>query len=247
MPTVPVHDLVVHPREDDLVVATTTKELIQQGYLSDYIAYGPNTPDLTGVRQHGGDFNANASTILNVSSQSISLEGLTLTDDIVSHYRAYADGKKAIAFTPTVAYAKSLAHEFQMAGYDADYVCGFDNEERRDSVMSAYRENRLKILCNCEVLTKGYDSPDTEVGIMARPTRSLSLHIQMLGRILRTHPSKDKALFLDHAGNIERLGFPDDPLPTTLDMGERGVNPDTRQRDEPQPWNCPEGMATMMT
>jgi hypothetical protein len=61
----------------------------------------------------------------------------------------------------------------------------------------------------------------------------------MLGRFLRTHPEKDRAIILDHASNIERLGFPDDDLPQELDQGERGTNSDTRDPDEPQPWNCP--------
>ena len=93
---------------------------------------------------------------------------------------------------------------------------------------------------NVDVLTRGFDAPDIGCGILARPTRSLALHIQMLGRMLRVHPSKDYALILDHAGNIARLGFPDDPLPTCLDMGERGENNDTRKKDDPLPWNCPQ-------
>ena len=93
-------------------------------------------------------------------------------------------------------------------------------------------------MVNCEVLTKGFDQPDIMVGGLARPTRSLSLHIQMCGRFLREFEGKKK-LILDHAGNIERLGFPDDDIPTTLDMGEPNVNSDTNNSDEPLPWNCP--------
>jgi len=61
----------------------------------------------------------------------------------------------------------------------------------------------------------------------------------MCGRFIRAFEGKDEAIIFDHAGNIERLGFPDDPLPTTLDMGEPNVNSDTRPDDDPQPWNCP--------
>ena len=216
----------------DLVVATTTAELIERGYLCNYDAFAPSQPDLTGIRRSGADFSApDLEERMNV-----------LTGDIVAHYiEACGDGPhlKGLYFTPTVAYAQSLALEFMGRGVIADHVSGHDTDERRLQVMQAYAKGEIQVLTNCEVLTKGFDQPDIMIGGLARPTRSLSLHIQMCGRFLRTHEDKDKVIILDHAGNIERLGFPDDPLPTTLDMDEPNVNPDTRDRDEPQPWHCP--------
>lgn len=216
---------------DDLVVATTTAELIEQGYLANYDAYAPSQPDLTGVRRSGADY----------STPDLEERMNTLTGDIVAHYLAHGKdyhGGKALYFTPTVAYAQSLALEFQNAGIDADHVSGHDTDERRQDMMQRYRDGRIKVMVNCEVLTKGFDAPDIMVGGLCRPTRSLSLHIQMCGRFIREFEGKTK-LILDHAGNIERLGFPDDDLPTHLDMGEPNTNPDTRDRDDPQPWNCP--------
>jgi superfamily II DNA or RNA helicase len=213
---------------NDLVVATTTKELIERGYLAEYEAFGPSTPDLTNIRRSGADFSLTAlEERMNV-----------LTGDIVAHYKSIADGKKGLYFTPTVAYAQFLADEFMAQGVMADHVSGHDSDERRKDVLNRYRKGDIQVVTNCEVLTKGFDMPDIEVGGLCRPTRSLSLHIQMLGRFLRRHGDTVK-LILDHSGNIERLGFPDDPLPQRLDMGEEGTNSDTRQPDEPQPWNCP--------
>lgn len=214
---------------DDLVVATTTSELIEEGYLSDYDAYAPCQPDLTNVRRSGADF----------STPDLEERMNVITGDIVAHYKEYGKGQKALYFTPTVAYAQSLCLEFEAQGISADHVSGYDTDQRRQEVMERYRNGEIQVMTNCEVLTKGFDQPDIMVGGLCRPTRSLSLHIQMCGRFLRTHDDKDKALILDHSGNIERLGFPDDPLPTTLDMGEPNTNSDTRERDEPLPWNCP--------
>jgi len=214
---------------DDLVVATTTAQLIEEGYLCDYVAYAPSQPDLTGIRRSGGDY----------SAPDLEERMNSLTGDIVAHYVAHGNDGKALYFTPTVAYAQSLAAEFVAQGIDADHVSGYDTDERRQDRMEKYRDGRIKVMVNCEVLTKGFDQPDIMVGGLARPTRSLSLHIQMCGRFLRMFEGKDKALILDHAGNIERLGFPDDPLPTTLDMGEPNTNSDTRDQDDPLPWNCP--------
>jgi superfamily II DNA or RNA helicase len=216
---------------ENLVVGATTSELMGLGYLSQYEAYGPSTPNLVNVRRSGGDY----------ATADLEERMNELTGDIVSHWKSFAEGKKTLAFTPTVAYAQHLAEEFESNGINADYVCGKDSDERRSDVLKRYSRGEITVLTNCDVLTRGYDQPDIECGILARPTRSLSLHIQMLGRMLRTAPGKDKALILDHAGNIARLGFPDDDLPTTLNTQEQGVSStDTPNQEEPQPWNCPE-------
>lgn len=213
-----------------LVVGSTTSELISAGYLSKYVAFGPSAPDLVGVRTSNGDW---------VRSELESRMNV-LTGGIVEHYLKHAAGKQAIAFTPTVAYAISLSEAFNAAGVAADYVHGEDEPERRIESLRKYRSGETMVMCNCEVLTKGFDLPQIEVGIIARPTKSLSLHIQMLGRVLRTAPGKEQALILDHAGNIERLGFPDDDLPTELCRREKGASSqDQRAREEPRPWNCP--------
>lgn len=214
-----------------LVVGSTVNELMGLGYLSHYEAWGPSAPDLRGIRYSNGDYSPN----------DLEERMTELTGDIIEHYNKLTPGKKAIAFTPTVAYAEFIADQFNAAGIAADYVCGKDSDDRRDDVLSRYKSGELTVICNCDVLTKGYDQPDIEVGILARPTRSLSLHIQMIGRVLRKAPGKDKALILDHSGNIARMGFPDDDLPTELNDQERGVSrTDRRDENEPEPWNCPQ-------
>jgi DNA repair protein RadD len=214
---------------EDLVVGITTKELIEQGFLADYEAYGPNTPNLVGVRRSNGDY----------SAPDLEERMNEITGDIVKHYMDRGVGKKALAFTPTVAYSQYLADEFKKNGINADHVSYHDTDEQRTDKMQRYRTGEIEVMCNCDVLTKGFDMGDIEYGILARPTRSLSLHIQMIGRFLRTFDGKDIATIMDHAGNIERLGFPDDDLPTTLDMGVPGENGDAPDPEEPQPWNCP--------
>ncbi len=215
---------------NDLVVATTTSELMEQGFLSRYKAFGPSSPDMKGARIYGSDW----------AKGDVEERMKPLTGDIVSHYMKMTPGQKGLCFTSNVQHAKDMAEAFMQRGIASNYVCGRDTDERREEVLEAFKKGDIQVLCNCEVLTKGYDQPDVSVGIIARPTRSLALHIQMLGRVLRTHPSKEFATILDHAGNIERLGFPDDPLPTSLCMKEKGVSEiDKRKKEDPQPWNCP--------
>ena len=215
---------------EDLVVATTTAELIERGYLSPYKAYGPSAPNMAGARIYGSDW----------ANTDVQQRMEPLTGNIVTHYQSMTPGQKALVFAANVQHAKDLAAAFEKEGIAASYVHGKDSDERRREVLDAFAAGDIRVLCNCEVLTKGYDQPDVTVGIIARPTRSLALHIQILGRVLRTSPGKEFATILDHAGNIARLGFPDDPLPTKLSDKDRGVSEiDRREGDEPEPWNCP--------
>jgi len=216
---------------DDLVVATTTSELIEAGWLCGYVAYGPPAPALKGVGG-GNDFNQ--------KKLAEAVDTREVVGDVVSHWLELARGLKTIVFAVDIAHAKHLTAEFVMCGIRADYVCGYDDEERRTRVLGEFSNGELEVLINVEVLTKGYDQPDVVCLILARPTKSLMLHIQMMGRGLRTHSSKSNCLILDHGGNIERLGFPDDPLPTELCTKVKGVSSkDRREKEEPKPKACP--------
>lgn len=215
----------------NLVRSITTKELIDQGYLSTYVAYGHSQPDLSRVRTIAGDF-----AVGDMEAPCNEIVG-----SVVQHYKELGEDRKALGFAVNVAHAHELAEEFQRNGIVADYVDGKDTPERRQRVMTSFRNGETRVLFNCEVLTKGLDVPDIEVLLLARPTKSLTLHIQMLGRGLRTADGKDHCLILDHAGNIERMGFPDDDLPTEMSMEERGVNKvEKKDKDDPLPWNCPD-------
>lgn len=214
----------------NMVTSISTADLIEQGHLSPYQAYGHTQPDLKGVRVRAGDY----------AIGDLEPRVRTIIGSVVQHYTSMCSGKKALGFAVSVAHAQELAAEFYAHGIDADYVCGHDTPERRREVLDSFRGDGTKVLFNCEVMTKGMDIPDIEVILLCRPTKSLSLHIQMCGRGLRTADGKDYCMFLDHAGNIERLGFPDDELPDQLCMREKGAAPnDQRKKDDPQPWNCP--------
>jgi superfamily II DNA or RNA helicase len=219
---------------DNLIQGPSVGDLIGMGYLSDYDAYGPDTPNLVGVRRSSGDYN------------TVDLEGRMneISGSIVKHYldRGRRDDgtmMKGLAFVPTVSYAAHVTDEFKQNGIDAEYVSYHDTDEQRSRKMEAYRNGDIEMMSCVDILTKGFDMGDIEYGVLARPTRSVSLHVQMMGRFLRTHPDKEIALIMDHAGNIARMGFPDSDYPTTLDMNEPGQNSDAPDPEEPGPWNCP--------
>jgi superfamily II DNA/RNA helicase len=107
-------------------------------------------------------------------------------------------------------------------------------EEERRPLIDAFKRGEFPILSNCSLLAEGFDCPETEVIILARPTKSLIRYIQMAGRALRPHHSKEKALILDHSGTVRRLGFPTDELPLILDDGK----PKEKKESENLPKVC---------
>ena len=99
-------------------------------------------------------------------------------------------------------------------------------------------------MCNCAVLTEGWDSPEVSCLVLARPTKSLGLYRQMVGRVLRPAARKTDALILDHAGAIFMHGFPDDDIVWTLQEDQRAENRShnarSSKRSTPGLTACPE-------
>jgi len=182
---------------DEIVYSYGILEGIRNGYLVDIEAYRIQTDvDLDGVRTRAGDFHAGE------LSRAINNEGRNAA--IVQAYRQYADGKKTIAFTVDVEHARLLAEAFQHAGIPAAHVHGGMPKEERKAVLEGLRTGEIRVVCNCNVLTEGFDEPSVEAVILARPTKSLSLFTQAVGRGTRLHPGKEKLLLLDVADNTKR-------------------------------------------
>src|SRR5690606_23981825 len=143
-----------------------------------------------------GDFHAGE------LSRAVNNEGRNVA--IVQAYRQYADGKKAIAFTVDVEHARVLTEVFQHAGIPAAYVHGGMRKEERKAVLQDLRSGEIRVVCNCNVLTEGFDEPSVEAVILARPTKSLSLFTQMVGRGTRLYPEKKRLILLDVVDNTKR-------------------------------------------
>lgn len=216
---------------EKLVVGATTKQLIDLGFLVDIQAWSPSTPDLTGVKVVAGEWEDRA--LAKACDQP------KLVGDIVSTWIEKGENRQTIAFAVDVAHSRHIVESFQAAGVDAAHVDGYEMPERRRLTIERFRRGDLKLICNVGILDKGFDVPEASCLIMARPIRSsLMLHIQQLGRVLRTAPGKADAIVLDHAGNLERHGFPTDVLPDTLDDGTKKL----KEKAKPQeklPKRCP--------
>jgi superfamily II DNA or RNA helicase len=218
---------------DHLIVVETTKSLIEKGFLSDYIAYGPTSIDLAGIKTVAGDYNQ--------KELGERVNTKKIVGDVVSTWLRLGKNRQTVCFAVNVAHSKAIVDEFVANGVTAAHIDAYTDRVEREEVMAAHDSGKIKILSNVGITTKGWDSPNTNCLIYARPTKSLMLHIQILGRVLRKGADNSKAIILDHGNNIERLGFPTDDVPSELCDGTRSkAESEKREKEEKLPKPCPQ-------
>lgn len=201
----------LRPYFEDMVQGPSCADMITDGYLSPYRAFAPSAPDMTGVHTKMGDYVKAEATA--------AMDRPTITGDAVSHYLRLARDKRGLVFCVSVEHSKHVAAQFKAAGILAWHLDGETDRGERRQAMEAFRRGEIKVLTNVDLFSEGLDVPDAEVCIMLRPTKSLSMYLQQVGRVLRPMPGKT-ALILDHAGNIARHGLPDDDREWSLDGRE---------------------------
>ena len=186
---------------DDLVQGITTADLIQRGYLSDYRAYSVPTADTSRIGTKGKDFD--------MDEASDVMMDRAVYGDVIRHYTELAPGKRAICFCTTVRHSEAMAAEFRMAGINAVHFDGTTPKRQRKEIVERFRSGEIQILCNIDLVSEGFDISACDAVILLRPTQSLSLYLQQVGRALRPAEGKT-AIILDHVGNALRHGLPDD-------------------------------------
>jgi len=163
-----------------------------------------------------------------------------ITGDAIKHYRKHADGKRAVVFCVSIEHSKHVAEQFSKQGIKAAHVDGCTKMEERDESIRKFRSGEITVLSNVELFGEGFDLPALEVAILLRPTQSLGLYLQQVGRALRPYAGKRGAVILDHAGNCERHGLPDEEREWSL-SGSRGKN--GRSNNGPSVRVCPKCFA----
>lgn len=187
-----------------VVVAATPAQLIEEGYLCRYTGFAYDVPDLSGVRKaRTGDYEQHG--------LELAMGKAKLMGNIVGQYLEHARGKRAVVFAVNVAHSQDIVRRFTEAGVTAEHVDGEMEKAQREAVLARFAAGETLVVSNCNILTEGWDQPEAEVCILARPTLSLALYLQMVGRVLRPAPwaGKTAARIHDHAGNAFRHGPPD--------------------------------------
>lgn len=148
--------------------------------------------DLGAVRKTAGDYRA--------GDLGDAIEKSSLIDTVVRAYREHAWERPGIVFTPTVETARHMADAFTRAGLKAESVWGETPRDERRRIYEDFRTGKTRVLTSCMVLTEGFDAPHASCAVIARPTQSQPLYVQMVGRVLRLFPGKSDALVIDAVG-----------------------------------------------
>ena len=215
-------------RWDDLIVCTTTTDLIDQKALSDFKVFAPAHPDLSGVQTVAGDYK--------LDQLASVMDRATLVADIIKTWLQRAANRPTVAFCVDRSHAKHVEQQFLASGVPAAYMDAFTKIDDRDAIIARFKAGEVKVLCNVGVLTTGFDA-DVRCVILARPTKSEILYTQMIGRGLRQAEGKDHCLILDHSDTTLKLGFVTDIHHDKLDDGT--VNRKTAVKREALPKECP--------
>ena len=190
----------------ELITSPSIKQFIEAGWLSNYDYYSISEDNdiyrgLSGVKLDSyGDYQIN-DLWRYCKKDSIRAE-------IVASYLEYAKGKKGIVYTINKAHNNQLCYEFRRSGIVAYGIDSDTSSEEREKLVQAFRQGLITILCNVNIFTEGFDCPDVEFIQLARPTRSLGLYLQQVGRGLRISENKEKVIFINNVGLYNRFGVP---------------------------------------
>ncbi len=199
---------------DGIVHGPSVKWLTEQGHLAPYRLVAPPSPiDLTGVSKRMGDY-ARGELETAVDKQGI-------LGDAVSHYKSHVKGRSCLVYCVSRNHARHVTAAYRSAGINAAYCAADIPKAEREAIVSSFKAGRLAVIVSVDLFGEGLDVPGLFAVQLLRPTQSLTLHLQQIGRALRPEKNKEYALILDHVGNTWRHGLPDDDREWTLE-GTRG-------------------------
>jgi len=186
-----------------VVGASSTGELIDNGWLTPLKVYIAKEIDMSGVSKQMGEW----------AQADATNRGMQITGDIVSEWvkmtmQIYGKPMKSIVFCAGVKHGKDLEQKFKEAGYNFVSISYKEDDEFKRRTIEDFSRPDTEIhgLIATDILTRGFDVSDVCIGVSARPfSKSFSSHVQQLGRVMRPHEGKEFALWLDHSGNFLRF------------------------------------------
>ena len=185
-----------------IVEVCSVTSLIKDGFLISPACYGLNIDeaDLKSLRTRGGDYSEDELEEM--------MDKPKLIGDIVTNWKKHANNKLSVIFACGVKHSKHIVDEFVKAGISAAHIDGSMSKIERESIIRDWRKGIIRVVSNVNLFTEGFDFPQLECCVLARPTQSVSLYLQMAGRIMRTHEDKSGAVILDHSNNVQTHGAP---------------------------------------
>lgn len=197
---------------DVVVNAPTTNRMIEMGRLVPVAIHSFREPDMKGV-----DVSSTGEWV----GKKAEKEVLEVVGDVVQKYLADGQGAKFVCFAWSIAHAQELTRQFMAAGINcATYTADDRPEDRHESVQEFKKhDSKIRGLISVAALSRGFDETSVSLMIDARPLRkAVHEYVQMLGRVMRSHPGKERATVFDHSGNAIRFWS------EWNDLFENGVN-----------------------
>ncbi|MBK8483152.1 MAG: DEAD/DEAH box helicase [Saprospiraceae bacterium] len=176
---------------DELITSDSIQKFISKGFLVPVTHFVCSTPDLSKIKLRIGDYDK-------LPLSHIMMQDFIMSD-LVRSYREKCPGKSAIVFAVNVEHSKQIAAVYNRAGISAAHIDSSTPALEREKILTDFRNKKIKIVSNVEIITEGFDFPECEVVQLARPTKSLALYLQMVGRVMRPAVGKTEGIVLDHA------------------------------------------------
>ncbi|MBI4695491.1 MAG: DEAD/DEAH box helicase [Gammaproteobacteria bacterium] len=194
---------------DSMIDVATVAELTAAGYLVPARYFTLSDPDLAKVRTTAGDFN--------VGDLAGVMDRPQLVGDVAQTWLARAGERRTVVFAVNIGHSVNLAAQFRACGVSAEHVDANTPTAERAAIFGRFRSGATQVLTNCSLASYGFSLPDLDCVVIARPTKSLPLYLQMVGRGLRPAANKRDCFVLDHSGTVRELGFADDPRAWSLE------------------------------
>lgn len=195
-----------------LITSPSMKDFISHGYLSDYV-YMVDNPNgdmskaIDDIKQKSNTGDYVISTLL----KKLNVD--KYVKYAVACYLRYAKDKKGIVYAISVEHGKNLCNAYESVGVSAEFIDSTTPRKEREEIVDRFRQGETRIMVNCNIFSEGFDCPDIEFIQMTRPTYSLSMYMQQVGRGLRPMRDGSKCIILDNAGMFKKFGLPSDSKP----------------------------------
>ena len=191
---------------EKLILSPSVKYFINEGYLCQYDYYSVAKSsfikkEIDGIKKFSNGDYAEQEMERVCNNDRIRAQ-------VVETYLNYANGKKGIVYTINKSHNRKLCEEFCKNGVKTVAMDSSTPKDIREKNIEDFKNGKIQIICNVNLFTEGFDCPDIEFVQLARPTKSLTLYLQQVGRGLRISENKGKTLFLDNVGLYYKFGFP---------------------------------------
>ena len=185
----------------DIVEGVTVRWLIDNKFLSPYEYYSVTVADV-------------------LSEDGSELMKPTVYGNVIDNWQRLAGDKQTVIYCTSVKHSMITAEKFRQKGIKAEHFDGSTPAAERKRLVDRFKAGDIKVLCNCDLISMGFDMPDIGCVVLLRPTESTALYIQQSGRALRYKPGKI-AVIIDMVGNYQKFQLPDEPYEWSLESSPK--------------------------